>query len=402
MGLSSSTKVIGLLFLLTASIQAQTISRIDISPTSQSLKIGDSVTATITAYDSANAIIPSPQVTFLPDVPNGISVVKLTATTARVTALAGGVWGVTAIGVGTVGTSQIPVRPLTPLIITVTAPTLFTNSLGRAIAMQSPLFTSEPFSTTSPNNLGSDPATRVMFFMGDVDLLPTDTQDMITAEGTDAAGTRYSLPLDSLPHKIVVGGLTMWQVIVKLPSNLPTGDLRVTVTWKGAKSNEGKIAISSPIAAVHVTTPLNDLSINPDAVVRDVLDNHAAWRLLEIPPTQGIEYDQNFFEQNWTTVNYVSSLYGLEFRILHHIGNEIWVNVLMGGFPHFQLVWGVPMTEMQTTGFNVADVPDSWWKGNDRAYYFNVDGQTSIYGQSSSDGQFFVMCKRDYLERPTT
>ena len=126
------------------------------------------------------------------------------------------------------------------------APVLLTipNS-NRAIALHSVLLTAEPFSLSTQNNFGPDQRTRIALFATNVQLLPGETLSAISVSGVDTRSISYALLVESLT---AVPGLDwLYSVVVRLPDDSSLkGDLAVTLTLRGLKSNTVLVGIRAP------------------------------------------------------------------------------------------------------------------------------------------------------------
>ena len=109
----------------------------------------------------------------------------------------------------------------------------------RAIALNASTFVVEPFSlTTTEMNFSADQRTRIFLFVQDLRVYQTFPQITVTA--VDAKLNQFQLPLEVLAVSSV---LPFQQLTVRLPSNLTTGELMVTVTVNGKASNKARITI---------------------------------------------------------------------------------------------------------------------------------------------------------------
>jgi hypothetical protein len=84
--------------------------------------------------------------------------------------------------------------------------------------------------------------TRIILFGTDLELLPGEDLEAITAEAVDAAQVRYPLrveflsPLSNLPH--------VYQIVLRLNRELDdSGDVLVSVSLHGMTSNKVRIGI---------------------------------------------------------------------------------------------------------------------------------------------------------------
>ena len=120
------------------------------------------------------------------------------------------------------------------------APVLLNDvSTNRALVLQSPFFTREPFAVTSSLNLTADQRTRVMLFAVNVDLSINST---LSVAAVSSKGVLYQLPIE------YVGSLPGLEFITTLIVRLPQdpalhGDISVSLTVAGTKSNSVAFAI---------------------------------------------------------------------------------------------------------------------------------------------------------------
>lgn len=119
------------------------------------------------------------------------------------------------------------------------APTLLTEAnSSRVIALDSVTFTSGPFHKTENINFSSDHLTRVMLFTSNLGLNPGDDLSVISVQ---AQG--ITLPVEAAG---IVRDLDQASyIVVRLPSNLPVGDLTLTVSLRGVASNTATISITN-------------------------------------------------------------------------------------------------------------------------------------------------------------
>lgn len=100
----------------------------------------------------------------------------------------------------------------------------------------------DPFSVTTPYNLGPDQQTRIMFFAQNLELLPGENFSIVTAQAEDSAGSIYPLVVESVGKVPLLDWLT--HVVVKLPGDLRNaGDVWVSINLHGAVSNKALIRI---------------------------------------------------------------------------------------------------------------------------------------------------------------
>lgn len=123
------------------------------------------------------------------------------------------------------------------------APVLLTfGDSNRAIALHSVLLTAEPFSLLTQNNFGPDQRTRIALFATNVKLLQGETLSAISVSAVDTRSLSYTLPVESL--MLVPSFDWMNMVVVRLPEDTSLkGDLAITLTLRGLKSNTVLVAI---------------------------------------------------------------------------------------------------------------------------------------------------------------
>ena len=89
---------------------------------------------------------------------------------------------------------------------------------NRALALDSVLWTQDPFTVASTNNFSQDHHTRVMLLVANVDLLPGDDSSVVTAEARDSQGHSYPLIVEDVEKVPSFEWIT--QVVVRLPDEL--------------------------------------------------------------------------------------------------------------------------------------------------------------------------------------
>lgn len=112
------------------------------------------------------------------------------------------------------------------------------SNSNRAVALESPMMVSMPFTLYNSHSLGSDTNTRVMLFAVNLDLLAGETASAVTAQTQNGQQLPVEsvLPVPNLPW--------LKQVIIKLPDGLAApSDLSVSITLHGFKSNQGVISL---------------------------------------------------------------------------------------------------------------------------------------------------------------
>ena len=139
-----------------------------------------------------------------------------------------------------------PTPTPTPNPTPIPAPVLLMNAnTNRAIALDSVLFTAEPFSLVSSSNFNADQRTRVMLFARNLDLSPNETFSVVTVRAVDSGNNVYTLAVEYVGRVPDFDGLTT--VIIKLPDNLTfNGDVSISISLRGVPSNSAALAIRAP------------------------------------------------------------------------------------------------------------------------------------------------------------
>jgi uncharacterized protein (TIGR03437 family) len=149
------------------------------------------------------------------------------------------VTGVASINVSNAGelSNALNLTMQSPSLILFTEP----NS-DRAIALETTTLMRDPFSATSPFNLGADPRTRVLFFSPNLAPLPTDDAGSVTAEGVDEQHRIYPLQVEFVGKPGQFDWLT--QIMIRLPDNLSgVNALWVRISHRQYLSNQAKITL---------------------------------------------------------------------------------------------------------------------------------------------------------------
>lgn len=108
----------------------------------------------------------------------------------------------------------------------------------RAIALNAASLVAEPFSVMTETNFSSDHRTRISLFVEDLRIYQTFPSIVVNA--VDVQQNQVQLPLEAVAFYTV---FPFQQLIVRLPDNLNTSLLFVTVTVNGNPSNTARISI---------------------------------------------------------------------------------------------------------------------------------------------------------------
>ena len=124
-------------------------------------------------------------------------------------------------------------------VVTIVDTKLITESDNdRAIALNTASMVAEPFSLTTETNFGADQRTRISLFVEDLRLF--QTFPAITVDAVDEQQNHFQLPLEVVVFNT---RFPFQQLVVRLPENLSTQVLFVTVNINGSSTNTARISI---------------------------------------------------------------------------------------------------------------------------------------------------------------
>ncbi len=124
--------------------------------------------------------------------------------------------------------------PVTPLIYA-------EEGTNNAAAIDSVTFVRGPFRLTNPNNLfTADKRTRIILFTSNLGLTQSDLSDPSVLV-VEAAG--INLPVENV-GPLAITGLSSSYIIVRLPDNLPNGQLELRIKLRGVTSDARILNIS--------------------------------------------------------------------------------------------------------------------------------------------------------------
>jgi len=119
------------------------------------------------------------------------------------------------------------------------APTLLTEAnTNRALALDTQTFLRDPFSLTTPLTFGADNRTRIMLFALGLEFQPGENLSVVTAQAEDSTHRIYPLTVEAAGKISLPTFSWFTQVNVRLPDDLPAGDVLVSVSLRGAESNK--------------------------------------------------------------------------------------------------------------------------------------------------------------------
>lgn len=134
------------------------------------------------------------------------------------------------------GPTPTPV-PAMQLLLELSGPTT-----TQAVALDSMLFTRDPFPIVNVNNLltRSDLNTRVILFMTNLQLAPGEVSSAVVVDLLDSSNVTFHVPAEDVR---AVPNFDFTQVIFRLPDNLAAGKCVVKVIAHGQVTNTGTIRI---------------------------------------------------------------------------------------------------------------------------------------------------------------
>ncbi|HEY0367618.1 MAG TPA: hypothetical protein VGC73_14200, partial [Pyrinomonadaceae bacterium] len=136
-------------------------------------------------------------------------------------------------------TGEVDLVSPSSAVVTISEMRLITEPASdRAIALNTATMVAEPFRLTTEPNFGADQRTRISLFVEDLRVFPTFPT--IIVDAVDAQQNHFQLPLEGVAFYTI---FPFQQLIVRLPENLSTQVLFVTVRVNGSSSNTARIAI---------------------------------------------------------------------------------------------------------------------------------------------------------------
>jgi hypothetical protein len=112
----------------------------------------------------------------------------------------------------------------------------------RAIAVESPAWTREPFQPTSALWIGGDARTRVTLFAMNLNWRPGDNASVLTADAEDAAHHIYPMKVEHV--QLMPGYDWLYAIIIRLDDQMgDLGDVLVRISAYGVSSNRVRIGI---------------------------------------------------------------------------------------------------------------------------------------------------------------
>jgi hypothetical protein len=113
----------------------------------------------------------------------------------------------------------------------------------RALALDSVLWTRDPFRVTSTLNFSQDQHTRLMLLVANLDLLPGDDASVVTAQAQDSQSNIFPLTVENVVKVPSFDWIT--EVVVRLPDALANlTQAKVSVNARGQTSNAAVIQLT--------------------------------------------------------------------------------------------------------------------------------------------------------------
>jgi len=114
---------------------------------------------------------------------------------------------------------------------------------NRALALDSVLWTQDPFPVASSLNFSSDHHTRVMLLVANIDLEPGDDASIVTADARDGQGQLHPLIVENVEKVPSFEWIT--EVVVKLPDEIANlSEAQISVKARGQTSNEALVRLT--------------------------------------------------------------------------------------------------------------------------------------------------------------
>jgi len=118
-------------------------------------------------------------------------------------------------------------------------------TINQAAALDAMLHMRDMFPVINSSNMlnaGFDPNTRVVIFVGNLQLLPGEPDSVVTVNLVDNNGQSFNVPAEDVR---VVSTLGFVQITFRLPNNLAPGICAIKVLVHSQFSNTGTIRIKS-------------------------------------------------------------------------------------------------------------------------------------------------------------
>lgn len=117
------------------------------------------------------------------------------------------------------------------------------ESSSRALALDSVLWTQDPFPVDSVLNFSQDQRTRLLLLVANIDLQPGDDASVVMVSGRGSTGPSYPLLVENVNKVPSFEWIT--QVVARLPDELKNvSEAQISVTARGQTSNEAVVRLT--------------------------------------------------------------------------------------------------------------------------------------------------------------
>src|SRR6185369_5154682 len=136
-------------------------------------------------------------------------------------------------------TGEVDLVSPSTAVVTISEVRLITEpGSDRAIALNAASMIAEPFSLTTEPNFSEDHRTRISLFVEDLRVFQSFPP--IVVDAVDVQQNHFQLPLEAVAFYTI---FPFQQIVVRLPENLNTPLLFITVRVNGSSSNTARISI---------------------------------------------------------------------------------------------------------------------------------------------------------------
>ena len=188
-----------------------------------------------------------------------------------------------------VAPNAIEIHPVLDIVFN-PAPILLTEpATQHAIALDSVTMLRDPFPVETTANFSTDNRTRIMLFIGDLELMPTENSSAVSIQAEDEGHNVYPLTLEYMGKVEKQDWLT--EVVVKLPDAIAgAGQVWLSVRVRDVVSNRAFINIKSAGSVSFLESDIwkafafdgfNDFKLNPSGRPKLTAGERPEERLLQ-------------------------------------------------------------------------------------------------------------------------
>ena len=142
--------------------------------------------------------------------------------------------------------------------ISSTNPALLTQEgSDHAVAFNAATFVREPFPLFTQQNFSSDKRTRVLLFVTDFPALNSDTMSEAVVLAENATIGSIPLPIEYVVKVPSFDWLTQIEVVLPADSLQNAGDMWVTVSFRGASTNQARLRIKQATVSSNEPSLMN-------------------------------------------------------------------------------------------------------------------------------------------------